>query len=85
MKIFAMNDTDWIAGNSLEDCTDYYKNLYVGDEQEVVDARELTEDDLDSLTYFDSDEDVSRSFREELERLIANQASFPRFFATTEC
>jgi hypothetical protein len=85
MKIFSMNDCDWYVGESLEAC----KTSYLEVCEDVEDAYELTDEELDTTFFYDMDEDenmlgTKRTFREQLAIEIAEGGEFPRFFASTE-
>lgn len=89
MKICQLNDCDWWIGESLEACkADYIAET--GDPDTVDDdAHELTEAELERLTFVDCDENerpiaTKRSFREQLAIEVANGGTFPRMFASTE-
>lgn len=89
MKIIQMNDCDWFIGESLESCVaDAMKNYY-DDSIYVEDARELTDDELDTMKFSDRSDDrqdeTTRTFRKQLEIEIAKGGEFPRMFASTEC
>lgn len=86
IKVYAVTDTDWFAGPEAEGCTLEYLNNYDGDPdiiEEFGDPQELPEEALQRLEFHDEERGVC-TFREELDRLIAEGATFPRFFATTE-
>lgn len=88
MKIFRMDDCTWMAGATLEDCTAEWVEHYGG---EIIEGEfaPYEETALDKLIFFDEDArggiGKRRTFREELDRLIASGETFPLFFATTEC
>lgn len=89
MKVFQMNDCDWMVGPSIEACIDAYKRDYSDDPACTADARELDEDSMDKLTFIDTDENErptgeKRTFREQLDIEISNGGPFPRLFASTE-
>lgn len=89
MKIFKVNDCDWIAAETPEQALECLRQ-HVGDED--VDAWledfgqpvELTAEDLDAHTFHDGDDGDERTFREELQRRIDEGDAFPQFFASTE-
>jgi hypothetical protein len=90
-RVFQMNDCDWWIARSLDEALADYKlqTGYGPGDEEVEDARELTEEQLDSLTFHDSDEDdcpngITRTFREELARRVAEGLDSPEMFASTE-
>lgn len=100
IKIFAMNDSDWCAAETLEDALkamaenlDYETTPEGIDDMrrefEVEDPGEISDESMDSLIFTD-DSDlpegqiIKRTFREQLARMIENETPFPCFFATTE-
>lgn len=88
IKIFAMNDCDWMAAETVEDATREYKEQFSGGEFDDGEPVELSDEDMERLTFCETDEDeeaVERiSFREKLNRMIAEGEQFPCFFASTE-
>lgn len=91
MKIFRMNDCDWVAAESLEDAFDVPEAQlgFSRDEWKDLcdDPKELTEEELDSHQFTPDPYDKSNakiSFREELNRRIQLGEKFPQFFASTE-
>ncbi len=86
MKVFQMNDCDWMIGLSLIDCKRAYLRDYCEDTDE---ARELDEEELDTLIFTDCDENetpsgIKRTFREQVQVEISACGEFPRLFASTE-
>lgn len=82
-----MNDCDWMAAESLKSAIDEYMANHAGglpEDEAVEDARELSPDEMRKLVYVDEPGDVRRSFREHLDKLIADGHKFPCFFASTE-
>lgn len=89
MKIFQINDCDWWVGESLDACIGDYIANYCDADSVDEDARELTDEELDSLFFTDTDCDerptgFKRTFREQLAVEIAAGGEFPRMFASTE-
>ena len=89
MKIFKLNDCEWVAGENLEDCKKFLCNLTQSPEDEVIDdPYELSEEQKENLIFkednYNKDSSVKRTFKEELELLIKKGKKFPCFFATTE-
>lgn len=83
MKIFKMNDCDWWVAETLEEAKDSYK-LETGEESDL-DARELSDAEMDRLTITNEEDDVKLTFREELTRRIADGTiSSPSLFGSTE-
>jgi hypothetical protein len=98
MKVFQMNDCDWWMAPSLTQAIVGYvrhcgctisdnpdaEELHRFEGAEIDGARELTEAELDSITYHpDEARAVSRTFREELALRVAEGAR-SEIFATTE-
>lgn len=86
MKIFAMNECDWMAGGDLESCVQRFLADYAGDlsREEALDGEhELSESDMDRLKFGDED-GQKRTFREQLELMVEQGVVFPEFFASTE-
>jgi hypothetical protein len=86
MKIFAMNDCDWMAGEDLESCIQKYLADYAGSQSRddaLDDARELSGKEMDRLKFCDED-GTKRTFREQLDLMVAAGEQFPTFFASTE-
>lgn len=86
MKIFKMNDCDWMAAVSLESAKakymeDHADGLPEGEAME--DPREVSEADMDRL-MFSEDDGTKMTFREQLARLESERVKFPCFFASTE-
>ncbi len=87
MKIFAMNDCDWMAAETLEAATAAYLVEYSGGlpADEALDSpRELTDEEMGLLLVMDESGVRVGTFREELDKLVAAGAVFPRMFASTE-
>lgn len=89
LKIFQMNDCDWLIGESLEACKAEYIRNYSDDPDSIdEDAHELSDDELDTLKFSDRSEDdqeeTTRTFREQLATEISKGGLYPRMFASTE-
>ena len=84
MKIFSMNDCDWMAADTIEDATAEFIKEYGGDGS-IEDPHELTDDDMDRLILHDGEgERPDCTFREGLSRMVSEGVTFPIFFASTE-
>jgi hypothetical protein len=85
VKVFAMNDCEWWAAETLEQAkADYLKETGTEEADEPFDdPHELDEEAMDHLRFTDED-GTSRSFREQLEKMVSDGCEFPSFFATTE-
>lgn len=89
MKIVELNEVEWWIGNSVEECVTDYREHYNSDPELSDSARELTDDELDTLIFTDCDENevptgVKRTFREQLAVEVESGGEFPRMFAATE-
>jgi hypothetical protein len=90
IKVFEVNDCDWIAARSLKEACDFYQELTGLDDEDAFgcDGREgVTEvpaETMDRLKFVNHDEGYQCTFRQELDRQIANGAQAPFFFASTE-
>lgn len=89
MKVYRMNDCDWMAGKTLKECKTEYLRLYTSElEEDAFDnPREMTQAQMEKYRFHGEPDEPSageRSFREELSRLVESGAEFPRFFASTE-
>lgn len=92
IKIFAMNDCDWMAAETLEQAIQEYKANFSGDGFGAFDEkdspRELTSEEMDRLMFRETGSDDEpldkKSFRTKLEEMIADGEKFPAFFASTE-
>jgi hypothetical protein len=99
IKIFQMNDCDWYAGATADDAIrGMAENLCFETTPEgiaemckeyTVEPVELTAEDMERKMFVDLDEDgtpdtVERSFRAQLDNMIASGEEFPCFFASTE-
>ncbi|AYA90395.1 MULTISPECIES: hypothetical protein [Stenotrophomonas] len=86
IKIFAVTESEWWMGTDLDSVVKAAQEEYGLGDDDVADAVELVDSDLDSLNFCDSDEDGrptghKRTFREQLVIEVAAGGSFPRLFA----
>jgi len=87
MKVFSMNDYDWMAAETLEEAKATYLEHTGEDEGTLDDVCEVSAENMAKLQFRrEPDEPGPQvcSFQDELDRLVANGAKFPRFFASTE-
>lgn len=86
VKVFEMNDCDWVAAATLESAVAHYLKEHAGGrsaEDAMDNPHELTEEEMESLIF--SDEDRGRSsYKSRLDYLIAERVKFPCLFASTE-
>ena len=81
MKVFKMNEYDWWMDNNLESAKENYTDFCDCYTEDVEDARELTDEELDRLRFVkDEDGNPECSFREHMNELD----QIPHFFASTE-
>lgn len=86
IKIFALDDCDWWAGESLDACLaearkECGEGSYCDAEQ---DGYELSAADMQNLNFREED-GTRRTFADQLALEIAKGTTFPCFFASTEC
>ena len=90
IKVFRLNDCDWYAGRSLEECVVAYAKECGASVEDAKDddARELTDAEMERLQFIDGKpgekDAVKRSFKDQLALMIAEGTEFPAFFASTE-
>jgi hypothetical protein len=93
IHVYKINDCDWFAGADWESCRDLYLKDYGGETELLEDGsrQPLTAEELAAHIFTDNDyiehpigQPVQRTFREELDRLIAAGTEFPVMFASTE-
>ena len=84
MKVFRLNDYDWWVGSDLESVKKSYMEATGLPEDEAFDdAYELTEEEMNKLLYKDED-GSERTFKEQLNKMIAENQTFPTIFASCE-
>jgi hypothetical protein len=88
IKVWQVTDVEWFAAATAEDAlkafAEYAGDCYEELLEEFGEPEELSDAALDRLQFTDEDDGVSRSFREELAKRIADGGAFPQFFATSE-
>jgi hypothetical protein len=90
IKVFRINDCDWWAGASLDECIAAYI-ADTGDEDLIEDARELTDEEMEKFFFVEDEEDEDfrqgdkKPFRQKLEEMVRDGRPFPLMFASTEC
>lgn len=85
IKIFRLDDCEWWAGESLEACVAAGRTMNGADcyPDDPI-QREVSEAELQELTFVDTDDYSERSFAEELRLVVESGATFPCFFAATD-
>ena len=87
MKVYKLNDYDWWAGNTLEEVKKSYINeTGVSKEEAFEEPYEVSEADMNKLKFYttehnDKGEEITRTFREELDYIIKEGQKFPCAFA----
>jgi hypothetical protein len=88
IKVWKVNDCDWMAAATAEEATAGHKELGMDCDDDPAEPSALTEEDMQRLVFQDEDnttgEVTRRSFREQLDKMIAEGEKFPCFFASTE-
>lgn len=81
---------DFIAAKNMRDAVREYESIDNGmSRREVLqDIRRLSEAEMERYTFIDDvynpDESTNRSFKEQLEQMIARGEHFPTMFASSE-
>lgn len=84
IKVFALDDIEWWAGESLKSCLEEARRQAGADcYPESSDQHEVSDEAMQVLIFEDED-GTRRTFAEQLLREIASGASFPCIFAATE-
>lgn len=83
IRVYEMNDCDWMAAASPESATEVYRRDFGGDEFEDGEPRPLTDREMDGL-MFHEDNGEKRTFRAQLANMVVEGRPFPQFFASTE-
>lgn len=98
IKVFEINDCEWMAGEDLESVIqDYLKNYMSCEdtpenrEEYCPEPCELNDETMDRLHYHDIEGDLAGdgvkkiyTFREALNKMLENGAKAPFYFASTE-
>jgi hypothetical protein len=84
IKVFALDDIEWWAGESMEACLTEARSQ-AGDDcyREVDDQHEVSDDAMKVLKFKD-DDGTTRTFAEELQRRVNASEKFPQPFAATD-
>lgn len=96
IKVFEMDECNWVAAATLEEAIDYYCAHVVDGEDDLCanakeSARELTPEEMDRLKHLGDDAHRREwphadcpSFADELKEMMTAGDTFPCLFATTE-
>ena len=86
-KVYRVSECDWYAASSAREARDGYID-FVGSEDcacDLDEIEELTADQMKTMMFHDGDAGETRTFEDELKRLVARHPScLPGFFASTE-
>jgi len=91
IKVFRMNDCDWVAAETSEDAVVYYLDMISAKNtpedrfeylEEPIEA--LGDDDMKKLQFHDPEAGTKHSFADQLEAEKEAGRKFPSFFASTE-
>lgn len=82
-------DSDFCAAKNLRDAIREYMSCAGGTIREALEIVEtLTDEQMEKFVFYDDIEDIEecdkRSFKEQLEIMIAEGEEFPTLFATSE-
>ena len=85
IKIYAMNDCDWVVARSREEAITFYRT-FSEDAEDWEGAEELSSKALDSLKFAieESHSSPTISFRARLQQIVDNGEEVPDLFASTE-
>ncbi len=89
IKIYQMNDCDWVAAENLQDAKKALSECIGDDADELVeDPFELSDEQMNKLKFvddlYDRENSDERTFKEQLEIMITNGEKFPCMFASSE-
>lgn len=88
LRIYALDDTDWWVGESLQACIEEARReCGAGSYCEAeAEGREVSEEAMQRLKFVDEGgpETVERTFAEQLALEVAEGGKFPRLFASTD-
>lgn len=88
VSVFRLTDCEWWVGATLQDCIEAAGRMWgmSGEElaEHVEDAYELSDEDLDAMALRADEQGTKQTFREVLNQMRAEGASFPAFFAGLE-
>lgn len=91
VKVYRMNDCDWMAAANMDEAKAAYLQDFAGGltaEEAFEGVYELTDFDLSRMKYTRTEDDGEPigkiTFRQELDLMIVSGTKFPNFFASTE-
>lgn len=86
MKVWQVTDCDWVMAHTKQEAIETLHGFCEIDVEES-EVRELTESEMNTMTYLDDMEDPTsetRTFAEELRQRLAAGETKPDYFATSE-
>lgn len=91
IKIYNMDGVDWWAGATSKEVLEAYTKHWAGegyDGELNLEPEELSADEASRLIYYDDiynqADSPKRSFAEQLQKKISENAAFPCFFASSD-
>jgi len=85
IKIFQMNECDFIAAENMKEAIEYYKKEFDYHDEPDEEPVELSEKDLNTFRFLDEDDPKENyTFKDELEKNMKDGTIFPCLFASTE-
>jgi len=87
IKVFMMNDWDWVAAESLEEAIKWYcEECGMPEDEACEDPHGITQARSNELKFYEEfpDKENPISFTERLKKIVARGDKFPCLFASTE-
>lgn len=95
LKVFAiiaddMDCNDWVIASNAKEAIKYYIDEIYGElgnneaYDEYKNTKEIPEDELNTLTFFDENTETTRTFKEELDSAINEHKKTPYIFSSVE-
>lgn len=95
LKVFAitaddMDCNDWVIASNAKEAIKYYIDEIYGElgnneaYDEYKNTKEIPEDELNTLTFFDENTETTRTFKEELDSAINEYKKTPYIFSSVE-
>ena len=87
IKVYRMNDYDWVAASSLEEAIKWYaEDCELPEDEACDDPYELTEHSLKEHTFYEEwpEKDHPITFYDRLNNIVSEGCKFPCLFASTE-
>lgn len=85
IRVYRMNDYDWVAARSLEEAKAEYLGTVTVDGPGAFDnPKQLTDEEMLTTMFTDDDGFGMLTFAERLSILVSSNTKFPCMFASTE-